>query len=166
MSCSYRTPELLDRFWSKVNKTTTCWLWTGGKNNKGYGLFGINRKTHLSHRVSYELLHDLELTPDVCVCHSCDTPLCINPFHLFAGTNQDNINDKVSKGRQQCLKGELHGASILTNAIVQNIKQDLKSDTTHGSGKKIAEKYGISRSTVSDIKKGKTWSHILLPQQM
>ena len=66
-------------------KTPGCWLWAGAKTISGYGVFSIKDKKHLAHRVSYELTHDLELTPDVFVCHSCDTPLCINPSHLFAG---------------------------------------------------------------------------------
>ena len=90
---------VLKRFMSFVRpQFGGCWLWGGGKNKKGYGQFFLNSR-RLAHRVSYELF--VGPIPDkLCVLHTCDAPSCVNPNHLWLGTNQDNINDRVKKGRK------------------------------------------------------------------
>jgi hypothetical protein len=90
------------RFWEKVEKTGGCWRWTGGTNNKGYGIFcwkgkGQNRMEG-AHRVSYFLAHGV-WPGEKLVCHTCDNPSCVRPEHLFLGTNSENLRDMVSKGR-------------------------------------------------------------------
>lgn len=95
---------LKDRFWSKVVKTDTCWIWigAGSTSKKGYGqirLPGAKGRQTSAHRVSW-ILHRGEIPIGLDVLHKCDNPPCVNPDHLFLGTNQDNVNDKVSKGRQ------------------------------------------------------------------
>ena len=96
------------RFWSKVNKTDGCWLWTGYRFHAGYGGFHESqpkRTVRLAHRVAWELTNGL--IPDgLHVCHTCDNRSCVRPDHLFLGTNADNVADKVAKGRQA--KGEAH----------------------------------------------------------
>lgn len=87
-----------NRFWSKVNRTDTCWLWTAGKNNHGYGTFKLNDKPRKAHRIAYELSvgpipHGLN------VLHHCDNPPCVNPNHLFIGTQEDNVRDMTFKSR-------------------------------------------------------------------
>jgi hypothetical protein len=91
-------------FWKKVKKTRRCWLWIGGKNDKGYGHFSVRkqneRKTFRSHRVSYSLSRG-EILPGFLILHTCDNPACVNPKHLWLGTARDNMVDCVTKGRHQ-----------------------------------------------------------------
>lgn len=95
--------DLENRFWSKVEKTDNCWNWVGGTSGKkgGYGairLPGRKGGKHGAHRVSWFIAYGY--MPDLHVLHKCDNKKCVRPSHLFLGTNQDNINDKVAKGRQ------------------------------------------------------------------
>jgi len=85
-------------FMSRINKTDGCWYWTGRERTKGYGGFTISNKECLAHRVSYEHFVG-PIATGLFVCHRCDTPGCVNPAHLFLGTNSDNINDMYAKGR-------------------------------------------------------------------
>lgn len=100
--------ERTKRFWSKVAKGEGCWIWTGGTSGNGYGAFMLNGKHITAHRFSW-ILHRGE--PRLHILHKCDNPICVNPDHLFEGTNLDNIKDRVSKGRSAknlpgCLQDE------------------------------------------------------------
>jgi hypothetical protein len=77
---------------------TACWIWTASKNNQGYGRIRFQEKEYLAHRLSY-IAHIGDLLDSDCVCHRCDTPLCVNPSHLFIGTHKSNAEDKVKKRR-------------------------------------------------------------------
>jgi DNA-binding XRE family transcriptional regulator len=131
-----------------------CWI-TDLFCRNGYPMIVINKKRKSVHRVMFEL-HNGEIPDKILVCHTCDNPACINPDHLFLGTNQDNVNDKLAKNRQA--KGSKLPQAKLNEEKVLEIKRDLaKKNLTQ---KEIAKKYGISERTISSIKTGTLWSHV------
>lgn len=103
-----------ERFWSKVEKTDTCWIWTAAKIN-GYGVFWHSGKNMKAHRLSYEAAFS-PIPIGLYVLHHCDVPSCVNPAHLFLGTQRDNIQDMDSKGRGRrgIFPGESAPAAKLT----------------------------------------------------
>lgn len=90
-------------FWNKIEKSSEedCWEWKYQRDSKGYGR--LNSKlvpTHIASRAAYILTYG-HIPDEILVCHSCDNPPCCNPQHLFLGTEKDNFNDAVSKGRRK-----------------------------------------------------------------
>ncbi len=93
------------RFWAMVDKSADCWLWLGGTNESGYGLFqrdhrNPNHRQTTAHRVAYELTHGVCVLPTIVVCHTCDNPPCVRPQHLWLGTQSENLRDAYRKGRR------------------------------------------------------------------
>jgi hypothetical protein len=153
--------EQLKRFWSRVNKTETCWLWTGSKVKGGYGQLELQGKRQLAHIVSYRLAN-ADYDKAKCVCHKCDIPSCVNPEHLFLATQSENMKDCVAKGRGgfgNGLKGEEIKHSKLKEQEVIDIKRRLKQGESTKEILKIHNK--VSRSAIEDIKHQRTWKHIL-----
>ncbi len=93
------TPQ--ERFWQKVAKggPDDCWMWTGGKADHGYGLIYIDGKNRRTHVISWEWANDCKAPKGMSVCHTCDTPSCVNPAHLWLGTHRENLQDAGRKGR-------------------------------------------------------------------
>jgi hypothetical protein len=142
------------RFWAKVNKTDTCWLWTGRCNRKGYGEFrSEDGSTQLAHRISWLIAYGK--SPEPCALHTCDTPNCVRPDHLFEGTKGDNNRDMYAKNRgfrgQHAPSGERNGAAKLTWEDVKLIRESSLSS------RKIASQFGVSSSAIINIRAGKVW---------
>lgn len=89
---------LADRFWEKVQKTDTCWTWGGSRHYRGYGFIRSGRTNVLAHRVAWELTNG-SIPENMLVCHTCDNTSCVNPEHLFLGSQSDNMRDMTAKGR-------------------------------------------------------------------
>lgn len=92
------TTNDIPRFWSKVDTSGDCWIWTATKNRRGYGQFYYEGRLQLAHRVAYKLTYG-PVDDDIHVLHRCDNPSCIRPDHLFLGTQRDNVQDMIGKGR-------------------------------------------------------------------
>lgn len=93
-----------DRFWEKVDKTENCWLWSASVNNQGYGEIHLGeRNDHCyAHRFSW-MINKGPIPKGLFVLHRCDNPRCVNPNHLFLGTQKDNLHDAMAKGRMPIL---------------------------------------------------------------
>jgi hypothetical protein len=149
--------SLIDRFDAKyvVDPATGCWEWTAAKYSNGYGVFHMADHNCTAHRAAWKLFRG-PVDDALDVCHKCDNKGCVNPDHLFPGTRQENMMDRVNKGRHPRTpnKGAVNGRSKLTDAQVKEIRE---YDGTHASA---ARKYGVSETVISGIRKGKYWRHI------
>lgn len=145
-------------FWDKVDKGPGCWTWTASRDLAGYGQFGFRRRVERAHRVSW-ILHNGEIPSGQKVLHRCDNPPCVNPAHLFLGTQADNVRDMFAKGRNRTSRGEAVNTAKLTATQVLEIL-DLKGQADQVT---IAAVYGVSRTLISEIHRRKVWKH-LTPQ--
>jgi len=144
----------MKRFWSKVDKTGECWLWTASTTYNGYGQFAIESKPIRAHRYSYELANG-EFDKKLYVLHKCDNRICVRPSHLHLGTHKDNMKEMRNKGRS--LVGEKHHNAKLTDEDVRAIKKQLRCRITQ---RVIADNFGVSEDRIQCINTGKAWGHI------
>jgi hypothetical protein len=156
-----RTDPVL-RFWLKVDirSDDECWIWNGPVSNCGYGNFSVGGKRSpdykqwSAHRYAWVIANG-EIPDGLNVCHTCDNRLCVNPAHLFLGTDVDNMADKVAKDRQA--KGSTSGKSKLSEADVNKVIE------LYNSGKlqrEVGEELGVSQAVVSKILLGQNWKHV------
>jgi hypothetical protein len=131
----------LRRFWSRVVKTESCWLWTGAKTSAGYGQVRIDGVTVFAHRFAYESSRG---TTSLDILHSCDNPSCVNPDHLRPGTHLENMHDAVSRGR-------VSGKTKITKEDVSKIRSLAKTRTTQSE---IAKAFGTSQPYIGRIIRG------------
>jgi len=144
--------SIQERFDLKYSETPNgCWLWSGMSDKDNYGVMKIKGRRTRAHRISYELHHQ-ESPGQLCVLHRCDTPSCVNPEHLFLGTNAENTADKVRKGRQ--IRGKDHYKAKLSEKDVLNIREDPRSLRV------IAREYGVYYTLISKIKNKQVWMHL------
>jgi hypothetical protein len=145
--------SLKERFEEKVyaDPNSGCFLWGGAVYRKGYGKFCVEGKLRSAHRVAWKLYNG-PIPDDLHVLHKCDNPVCVNPAHLFLGTNADNMRDKDEKGRTP--KGEKHGSAKLTEDAVLDIRTRRMSQVA------FARLYGVSPQAIHSIQHGKSWAHL------
>ena len=155
MPTSHKTVE--ERFWTFVAKSDekSCWLWLGYKLSSGYGTFRLEspRRKILAHRWMWQIFHG-PIPEGLNVCHHCDKPQCVNPSHLFLGTQTDNMQDAVRKQRMP--KGEQHYSTRLTSEDIMKIRA-AKGLTRQVD---LAAQFHVTRESISAIQRYRTWKHI------
>ena len=138
-----------------MNPFSGCLIWTGEVDKDGYGYIRVDGKKKFTHRVAYSLAKG---EPKNFVCHTCDTPGCINPDHLYDGTNAQNMQDRSARGRARMAVGEKHGCSKYTE---QQIKQMRDMRDAGASLSQIAAAFGKKDTGyISLIVRRKLWKHI------
>lgn len=170
----YREEINAERFWARVAIAgpDDCWHWRGSRKTTGYGHFQVCRKPRRTHRVAFALEYGA-VPYDAYVLHHCDQPSCVNPYHLWLGTQSDNIRDCQQKGRHRGGRGrrgehrirqrhgvccgERHGMAKLTTANVLEIRQ-----RWHGGERQaaLAREFGVSRPAMFQIVHGRSWCHV------
>jgi hypothetical protein len=187
------TTEEQARFWSYVDtdsSPTGCWLWTGTKDNKGYGVFARSaggpspRRQVRAQRMSYALRSG-PIPGTLHTCHICDNPPCVNPDHLFLGTARDNVADRHRKGRDA--RGDRHGTHthpervVRGNAHHRHLRPEQAQGENNGRAKltggkvreiralygageatraELATRYGVSDAAIWFIVNGVTWKNV------
>lgn len=150
----------MDRFWSKAKVATAstsphvdtpCWVWAACRQESGYGLFRLDGRMQGAHRASWVLTNG-PIPDGMGVRHKCDNPPCVNPEHLWLGTDAEDTADKMSKGRQY--KGEKHHSSKLTEAEAREIISRGMSPAEAWNA------YPHARRSAYDVAKGTTWKHL------
>lgn len=173
--------DVRERFMRKVQKTDDpngCWLWTAGQFLGGYGAFFINGGMRRAHRISYEWFVG-PVPAGHFVCHHCDTPRCVRPEHLYAGTREDNTEDMLRRGRvasgkrngtrtrpethglhhhpEKAARGKAAKKSDLTTEDVQSIRQRHARGETQTD---LARVYGVTQAAIWRIIRRQTWAHV------
>lgn len=127
-----------------------CWTWSG-PTSEGRGVLSVNGQRHYAYRVAYECWVD-PIPPGYVICHRCDNPICMNPAHLFAGTQLDNIDDMTVKGRS--VHGTKNHHAVLSPESVATVMGLLAAGIPQP---RIAAKFGVARTTISAISTGRSW---------
>jgi hypothetical protein len=149
-------PDVLERFWSHVDRSHKCWTWTAGKSRDGYGQFSpYNRHTMQAHRFIDIAFNGPHTPEQPHTLHTCDNPACVRPSHLFRGSNQDNVNDCIRKQRHTI--GERNRHARLTADDIRAIRERSEKG---GTTRDIANDYGIHINHVRNFIKRKRWTHI------
>lgn len=143
------------RFLAKVEVSDNgCWQWIGAiGSHKRYGICGLAGRSWLAHRAAWFLFRGVD-PGNNCVCHTCDNGFCVNPDHLFIGSQGDNVADMEHKGRSRHPAGAAHGRAKLTWEQVAEIRKKHASGT---SQRALSREYGVAKNNISRIVKGIGW---------
>lgn len=154
---SQLTENDIARFQAKIGplQADGCRLWTAAGRGHGYGMFNVRGRVMGAHRVAYQIAYGAP-PEGLCVCHRCDTRACVNPEHLFLGTQADNMADMVAKGRRAIPpRGVEVAVARLNDQQVREIRK------ASGIGPRaLGRRYGVSHTTIMDIRAGRRWRHV------
>ena len=144
--------EDAERFWDKVARCepSECWEWEAYTDRDGYGRFSLNGRKERAHRVALRL--DGRYPAGQVVRHTCDNPGCVNPAHLKAGSQRENMRDRGRRNREPC--GERNGQSRLTREDVKKIR------AADRPSKELANRFGTTASNIREIRSGRSWRHL------
>ena len=144
---------------TRINVSTGCWEWQGYKDRDGYGQMGFENKNRLVHRLAYMLYNQCteEDIKGKVIMHLCDNPSCVNPEHLQIGTQKDNIQDCIQKGRRANRKGEQNPNAKLTEYQAQKIRELYQLGI---SQEELAKMFNVARRTIYNVRKNISWSHV------
>ena len=148
-----------EKFWSKVDQRGTCWLWTGPRSGAGYGTFQARLNDQAfwrAHRYSWALANG-EIQEGMLVLHRCDNRWCVNPEHLFIGTDKDNVHDAMRKGRHT--RGTMNGNAKLTEQDVMDIRLSDESTAV------LAKRYDLDYTQILRTRRGDKWKHLPMPDK-
>lgn len=151
----FMKPATVARFWSKVDRRDedACWPWSAAKDKDGYGHFAMDDMQARAHRASFMIATRSQVPSGMSVCHSCDNPACVNPAHLFLGTQRDNMRDKVAKGRQP--KGERVHNAKLSESVVREIRDAYaRGNVTQQA---LGDRFGVTRRHIGRIVSLRRW---------
>ncbi len=146
------------RYFSRVIKNLgdECWGWSLPANGDGYVRFSVGGSSYLGHKYSW-VLHNGPIPGNLYVLHTCDNRACSNPAHLFLGTQRDNIEDMIAKGRSPDQRGDANPKAALSTEDVLAIRARLEAGEVNAA---IARDYGVTPTNIWMIKVRRTWSHI------
>ena len=157
---AFNKHSLADRLKNQTVIDGECLIFQGCKDAKGYGQIRVNGKWEKAHRKAYELAKG-KIAADMVIMHTCDKPACINPNHLIAATQQQNIADMKAKGRSNKPTGEKNPRAKLNSAQILEIrKRFIRYDRQHGATQ-LAREYSVSKTVILQIISGRLWGHIL-----
>lgn len=149
---AHYTPAQRFAHYTMPEPNSGCLLWLGNCTVAGYGVLRILKKVVYAHRFSW-VHHFGEIPAGLHVCHKCDVPGCVNPNHLFLGTDADNLSDMRSKGRHNL--GIKNGAAKLNEDAVRFIRANPSLSLAS-----LARKFGVGHQTIGNVRLGLRWKHI------
>lgn len=154
------TTERFHRFEAKFipEPNSGCWLWIGGVNEHGYGIFWNGNRLEKAHRFALRAYREPDLDPEADVCHRCDNPACVNPEHLFVGDAQANVDDMWSKQRATVIirRGTAQTQAKLSDEKVERIRYLYA--TSGITQYELADMFGVVQSTIWSAIHGKRWA--------
>ncbi len=167
------TDKIVARFESYRDTSGNCWLWTGGLFSNGYGQFRVGRYKVKAHRLAWVIMNG-PIPDGKIVCHTCDVPRCVNPAHLWLGTDKQNIQDRDRKGRTGdggskvkkatgSVRGERNAAAKITPLIVRTIRKYRRMGHSYQAiidGVEFSFGIKLSMSQIGNIVHGRCWSHV------